>query len=115
VHFGGALSAETSSGLVSFAQDLAKQVGSRVRIVGITSATEPADLPGIAAYSDEQHRFAAAYGETAVLVRPDGYIGWRGASLHDSGLRAYLKQVFRFQMNAAIGTLPPCADAKVTS
>ena len=40
------------------------------------------ELPGVALYHDFEDAFAAAYGapQNALLVRPDGYVGWRGPS-----------------------------------
>jgi len=62
--------------------------------------------PGIAVYYDVEHRFAAAYGSrpAVLLIRPDGYIGWRGHFCAEPGLNSYLRQVF---VPAAIGALPP--------
>jgi hypothetical protein len=41
---------------------------------------------------DQEGRLAAAYGspEATFLIRPDGYIGWRGRSWREAGLFAYL-------------------------
>ena len=55
------------------------------------------DQPGIASYHDREGAFAAVYGtqETSFLVRPDGYIGWRGRSWREPGLLAHLDTIFR--------------------
>jgi 2-polyprenyl-6-methoxyphenol hydroxylase-like FAD-dependent oxidoreductase len=56
-----------------------------------------AEQPGVALYRDDERRFAGAYGEgeTAYLIRPDGYIGWRGRSCAEPGLTTYLDRIFR--------------------
>jgi Aromatic-ring hydroxylase, C-terminal len=58
----------------------------------VTAAESAQEQPGVAVYRDEQGEFAAAYGAQGVsfLVRPDGYIGWRGRSWDEKGLFAYL-------------------------
>jgi hypothetical protein len=55
------------------------------------------DRPGIALLHDRQGAFAAAYGteEASFLVRPDGYLGWRGRSWRDAGLLLHLGGIFR--------------------
>lgn len=50
--------------------------------VGLTMAAELA-----------RHGVAARWGGGAWLVRPDGYVGWRGPSLAHPGLRAHLDRV----------------------
>jgi 2-polyprenyl-6-methoxyphenol hydroxylase-like FAD-dependent oxidoreductase len=46
------------------------------------------DRPGVAVLHDAQGAFAAAYGASgAWLIRPDGYIAWRGPSATHPGLR----------------------------
>jgi hypothetical protein len=54
------------------------------------------EQPGLTLLHDEQGGFADAYGAgAALLVRPDGYVGWRGHSWRDPGLRAHLDRIFR--------------------
>jgi 2-polyprenyl-6-methoxyphenol hydroxylase-like FAD-dependent oxidoreductase len=106
VHLGAAPSLQSSTKLVGFAHDMmskANRIGRNLRVVGITSAAEPTDLPQVAVYYDRQHGFTDAYGECPVLVRPDGYIGWRGTSLEDPALRTYLEQTFTTQTLALSG------------
>ncbi|MBW6399702.1 FAD-dependent monooxygenase [Roseomonas sp. HJA6] len=66
-----------------------------LRVVVIT-ADAPADHYGVAVLQDAQGAFAAAYGGAgaAWLVRPDGYIAWRGPSPDHAGLRDILLRVF---------------------
>jgi len=78
--------------LAAFAAQLREHVGERVRVVMIVTAPDAPELPGVAVYHDERGAFAAAYGPqaTSFLVRPDGYIGWRGRSWDEKGLSGYL-------------------------
>lgn len=65
-----------------------------LRVVAITTDT-PADRHGVAALQDAEGAFAGAYGGPgAWLVRPDGYIAWRGPSAGHAGLRDVLGRVF---------------------
>jgi 2-polyprenyl-6-methoxyphenol hydroxylase-like FAD-dependent oxidoreductase len=83
--------AETTE-LAAFAAQLRERVGDRVRVVVVATAQGVQEQPGVALYHDERREFTAAYGAQAAsfLVRPDGYIGWRGRSWDDKGLFAYL-------------------------
>jgi hypothetical protein len=83
--------AETTQ-LATFAAQLRERVGGRVRVVVVATAQGVPEQPGVAVYHDERGEFAAAYDAQATnfLVRPDGYIGWRGRSWEDKGLFAYL-------------------------
>jgi hypothetical protein len=56
-----------------------------------------ADAFGLACYRDPDGAFARAYGQHSAmfLVRPDGYIGWRGDLSHRDGLIAHLDQQLR--------------------
>jgi hypothetical protein len=72
-------------------------LGDHLRAVIITApGVDVAERPGIALYRDDERRFAGAYGEgeRAYLVRPDGYIGWRGRSCAEPSLTAYLGRIF---------------------
>ena len=62
----------------------------------VITADAPADHYGVAVLQDAQGAFAAAYGGAgaAWLVRPDGYIAWRGPSPDHAGLRDILLRVF---------------------
>jgi aromatic ring hydroxylase-like protein len=83
--------AETTE-LAAFAAQLGAHVGDRVRVAVIAAAQGVPEQPSVAVYYDEHGEFTAAYGAqaTSFLVRPDGYIGWRGRSWDDKGLFAYL-------------------------
>ncbi|RAH99057.1 monooxygenase [Acuticoccus sediminis] len=81
--------------LGAFAADLAATYGTHVRLCAIA----PADVawqPLMPLCVDAEGSFAAAYGpgETAVLVRPDGYVGWRGRSWRDATLGSHLAKIF---------------------
>ena len=71
--------------------------GHRIRIVALVPENTLAEPYGISMYHDRQGEFARAYGseEMNFLVRPDGYIGWRGRPGQDPGLMTYLGQIFR--------------------
>jgi hypothetical protein len=79
--------------VVKLAQDLRARFGSLIRVVAIGD-TELADEFGLACYRDADGAFAKAYGQHSAmfLVRPDGYIGWRGRFLDGEGLIAHLDQ-----------------------
>lgn len=66
-----------------------------LRVVGI-GPDAPADLFGVSMLQDADGAFAAAYGGggAAWLMRPDGYIAWRGPSADHPGLRDVLDRVF---------------------
>jgi hypothetical protein len=93
VHLSQSPSAEIFAGAIKLAQDLRTRFGSLVRVVAI-SDTELADEFALACYRDAEREFAKAYGphDTMFLVRPDGYIGWRGQFLNNEGLIAHLSQ-----------------------
>jgi hypothetical protein len=67
-----------------------------LRVVAITQESA-AEQPNIALYHDRNGAFAKIYGARPIsfLIRPDGYIGWRGASWRDDGLAAFLSRAFR--------------------
>ncbi len=69
----------------------------------MTAAEGLAEQPDIALYQDQQGAFARSYGagETALLVRPDGYIGWRGRSWQEAGLSAHIARTFQAAVPAA--------------
>jgi len=66
-----------------------------LRIVGIVQEESVDEQAGIALYRDAENSVADSYGSaaTAFLIRPDGYIGWRGKSFRDAGLVAYLDRL----------------------
>ena len=78
-----------------FAQGLSTQFPLPLRVVAIVpAATAAQELPGIALLQDAQGAFAQAYGgqQASFLVRPDGYIGWRGPSWRNEGLLIHLRR-----------------------
>jgi hypothetical protein len=91
VHLSQSPSTATVAGLVNLAQDLRASFGSPLRVVAIAD-TGLADEFGLACYRDAERAFAKAYGQhdTMFLVRPDGYIGWRGKLLNSEGLITHL-------------------------
>jgi hypothetical protein len=80
----------------SFARTLRDRLRPWLRIAVVTEAEASLDLPGCAVYHDSARAFADAYGASsaAFLVRPDGYIGWRGRSWREPGLPRHLESVF---------------------
>lgn len=65
-----------------------------LRTIAVTPGA-PADHHGVAVLQDAEGAFAAAYGGPgAWLLRPDGYIAWRGPSATHPGLRETLAGVF---------------------
>ena len=83
--------------LTDFARNVGSRLGGRLRIVVVMPDGSAEDRPGIALLHDRQGVFAAAYGteEASFLVRPDGYLGWRGRSWRDAGLLVHLGGIFR--------------------
>lgn len=81
--------------LAAFAREIFSRCRIPLRIVGIVQGQDVGDQAGIALYRDAENSFARTYGSgaAAFLVRPDGYIGWRGTSYRDAGLVAYLDRV----------------------
>ncbi|MEQ1950802.1 FAD-dependent monooxygenase [Mesorhizobium yinganensis] len=81
--------------VVSFAREMQRKWCPFIRIAAIVR-TPQAGTPLLTALHDRQGGFAKTYGHEAraILVRPDGYIGWRGPSWRSPGLAGYLVQVF---------------------
>ena len=79
------------------AGEIVSRTGLSLRIVGIAADDGGVDPPGIALYRDSDGAFGKKYGlpGAAFLVRPDGYVGWRGASYRDGGILAYLDRISR--------------------
>jgi len=81
----------------AFAKDLKHSIGEFVRVVVITSnssvSIEFAEIP---VYEDRGGAMTAMLGSdpSTLLVRPDGYLAWRGVSWKDAELMMYLKRVF---------------------
>jgi 2-polyprenyl-6-methoxyphenol hydroxylase-like FAD-dependent oxidoreductase len=83
-----------AAGLQESAAQLRTAYGGEIRCVAVTGpAVATADIPGLAVYRDAAGQFAAAYAPkrgTAVLVRPDGYIGWQGRPWSTGAVSGYL-------------------------
>jgi 2-polyprenyl-6-methoxyphenol hydroxylase-like FAD-dependent oxidoreductase len=96
VHLAGGESAD----LAAFARRLLADCPLPLRIVGIGSR-DAASQPGVELYRDAQESFAKSYGasDAAFLVRPDGYVGWRGPSCRDPGLMAYIERLLQGPAN----------------
>ena len=97
VHLAKADMSRGAVDLAACARELRLRFGARLRIVAVTAAGSVPDLPEIAFLADPHGTFADAYGAegASFLVRPDGYIGWRGRSWRDTGLRAHLDRIFQ--------------------
>jgi 2-polyprenyl-6-methoxyphenol hydroxylase-like FAD-dependent oxidoreductase len=83
--------------LVAFARGIRLRLGSHLRLVAVTLAEGLSDQPDVVLLHDRQDAFANAYSaqEASFLVRPDGYIGWRGRSWRDPGLLTHLGRIFQ--------------------
>jgi hypothetical protein len=66
-------------------------------VVAIATGAPLAEPFAVATYGDAEGALSSAYGAQAAvfLVRPDGYIGWRGRSWRDAGLLAHLGRLFQ--------------------
>ena len=61
-----------------------------IRVVAVTAGEAP-QQPHVGVLIDREGAVAAAYGAAAaVIVRPDGHIGWCGPSFRHPGLAAYI-------------------------
>jgi 2-polyprenyl-6-methoxyphenol hydroxylase-like FAD-dependent oxidoreductase len=81
--------------LAALAREMSARFGSFLRTAAITAGADLPEAPGIALYRDAGNAFPLVYGKAggAFLVRPDGYIGWRGRSWRDPGLLSHLGRV----------------------
>jgi 2-polyprenyl-6-methoxyphenol hydroxylase-like FAD-dependent oxidoreductase len=91
-HVAGADARQSVADLAAWAGETRSQLGPHLRVVAVTRAEGISDQPGIAVLHDPKGAFADAYGlqATSFLVRPDGYIGWRGLSWRNTGLLCHL-------------------------
>ena len=91
--------------LSDFALALGPSLGDRLRLVAVTDAAA-GQQPAIAILRDAEGGFATAYGPAgrALLVRPDGHLGWTGPSWRAPGLAAHLKRLFP---GTALAVPPP--------
>jgi hypothetical protein len=96
-HIAGGDSGAKLEDLSRFALDLGDRVGSRIRVTAVTTAGNLSDPPGIALFQDRDGYFAGYYGDRdgSFLVRPDGYVGWRGRTWRDPGFLTHLDSVFQ--------------------
>jgi 2-polyprenyl-6-methoxyphenol hydroxylase-like FAD-dependent oxidoreductase len=92
-HLSQSPSATTIADVAKLAQGLRARFDSLLRVVAIGGA-ESAEIFGLACYHDADGGFAKVYGQrnSIFLVRPDGYIGWRGDFMNTEGLIAHLNQ-----------------------
>lgn len=77
-----------------FAEGLRAALRDRLRVVAVAADDGLAGPFAVALLRDAEGRFAEAYGPGAFLVRPDGYLGWRGRSWEDPGLLEHLRRLF---------------------
>jgi FAD binding domain len=96
-HLAGLDARQSVTDLAAWAQQTRSQLGSHLRIVAVTAEDGISDQLGIAVLHDRQRAFADAYGlpSASFLVRPDGYIGWRGLSWRGARLLSHLGRIFR--------------------
>jgi len=96
-HFPGDDPAPALADLAAFAQETGSGPGKGLRVVAVTASANPGEQPRLTLLHDAQGRFAKIYGrrEASFLVRPDGYVGWRGGSWRDAGLRDHFGSVLR--------------------
>ncbi|MFH5924980.1 FAD-dependent monooxygenase [Roseomonas xinghualingensis] len=83
--------------LAAFAQEARSRLDGRLRVTAVTAVADLDEHPHLTLFHDARGRFAEAYGnrEASFLVRPDGYLGWRGGSWRDDGLREHLGSALR--------------------
>ena len=93
-HLPGTEAARKLADFAGFAGAMRFRFGLPLRAVAVVSETLP-EPHGVAVYRDDERAFAGVYGreEMAFLVRPDGYVGWRGRSWLSEGLTAYLSRI----------------------
>jgi hypothetical protein len=59
--------------------------------------------------AEVRQHYAPAHGEL-VLIRPDGYIGFRGPSSATTALERYLSSLFGPEQVAMISPISPCGE-----
>jgi hypothetical protein len=89
------LGREEAPDLAEFAAKISSRGRIPLKIVGIVQEEGVEEQAGIALYRDAENSFANTYGSAAgaFLIRPDGYIGWRGKTYRDAGLVTYLDRI----------------------
>jgi 2-polyprenyl-6-methoxyphenol hydroxylase-like FAD-dependent oxidoreductase len=95
-HLPGNEPAPALAELSAFAQKARLDLGRRLRVVAVT-AVRTEEQPFVTLLEDREGRFAEAYSSlaTSLLVRPDGYLAWRGRSWKEPSLQAYLAAILR--------------------
>jgi hypothetical protein len=92
------------SGLPNRAGRAGTPHGDQLWLIGHRFGGGRTEQPGLALLHDRHAGFPAAHGaEGAFVVRPDGYIGWRGRSWRETGMLTYVDRIF-----------PPTASATQT-
>ena len=93
-HLPGADAAGKLADFAGFANATRSRSKLPLRAVAVASEAPPEPY-GVAVLRDDESTFAGAYGreQTIFLVRPDGYIGWRGRSWPSDGLTAYFSRI----------------------
>lgn len=107
VSLGGPDAARQLAELADAAAGLVAQSALPLRLIAIAPASTAIEArPGVALLEDAGGAFAQAYGGAGgcLLVRPDGYIGWRGPSWRSDGLLAYLRQFALAECGGAAGS-----------
>jgi 2-polyprenyl-6-methoxyphenol hydroxylase-like FAD-dependent oxidoreductase len=97
IHLADTDASKNLADLAAFARQTRAAFGFRVRIAAVAGTSDWPDPPGVALFHDGQGEFSKAYGaeDASFLVRPDGYIGWRGKSWRDPGLSEHIARIFR--------------------
>jgi hypothetical protein len=82
-------------GLAAVAEHLGNVFGSQLHCLAIASPDGPQPSEGLLCLHDPQHQVSRVWGPGpgAILVRPDGYVGWRGLPQRDECLDRFLAQV----------------------
>ena len=93
-HLTGTDTSRKLADLAVFADATRSRIRLPWRVAAIVSGEVP-DVPGIPVYIDSDGDIAKAYGprDASFLVRPDGYVGWRGPSWRSPGLATYLNRL----------------------
>jgi hypothetical protein len=96
-HLASSSSQRELNDLGTFAGEMKARFGLRVRMAAIAPDPHCAECPGVALYHDAEGTVRTTYGaeDAAFLIRPDGYIGWRGPSWRDRRLQSHLSRILR--------------------
>jgi len=89
------LGAEDDAAFDAFARDLKTRYRGQIRLI-VVSKDALGQRPDMTLLRDSHGRFETAYGPAgALLIRPDGHIGWRGRSWREVELGEFLGRLFR--------------------